>query len=52
MDLIGYMNTINMKHGATDRVYSTDTPESPGAGKIVLEFDLHLLQARCKSLGI
>ncbi len=26
MELIEYVDAINMKHGATDKVYSTDTP--------------------------
>lgn len=51
MDLISYVDTINMKHGATDKVYSTGTPEAKALEKRALEFDLHLLQARCKHLG-
>ena len=51
MDLIGYVDTINMKHGATDRVYSTSTPEAQALEKKALEHDLHLLQARCTHLG-
>ncbi|MEG1720671.1 MAG: FAD-dependent oxidoreductase, partial [Pseudoflavonifractor sp.] len=51
MRLINYVDTINMKHGATDKVYSTDTPEAKALEKKALEFDLHLLQARCKHLG-
>jgi len=51
MDLIDYVDAINMKHGATDQVYSTDTPAARALEKRALEFDLHLLQARCKHLG-
>jgi len=51
MDLIDYVDSINMKHGATDKVYSTDTPEARALEKKALEFDLHLLQARVKHLG-
>ncbi|MPM12959.1 hypothetical protein SDC9_59314 [bioreactor metagenome] len=51
MDLIDYVDSINMEHGATDKVYSTDTPEAKALEKKALEFDLHLLQARVKHLG-
>ena len=48
MELIDYVDSINMKHGATDQVFSTDTPEARILEKKALEHDLHLLQARCK----
>ena len=51
MDLIGYVDEINVRHGATDQVYSTDTPEARALAKKALEFDLHLLQAKVKHLG-
>ena len=51
MDLIDYVDSINMKHGATDQVFSTETPEARALEKKALEYDLHLLQARCKHLG-
>ena len=51
MDLIDYVDSINMKHGATDKVFSTDTPAAQALEKRALEYDLHLLQARCKHLG-
>ena len=51
MDLIDYVDSINMKHGATDEVFSTDTPAARALEKRALEHDLHLLQARCKHLG-
>ena len=51
MSLIDYVDSINMKHGATDRVFSTETPEARALEKKALEHDLHLLQARCKHLG-
>ena len=51
MALIDYVDSINMKHGATDKVFSTDTPAARALEKKALEFDLHLLQARCKHLG-
>lgn len=51
MELIDYVDSINMAHGATDQVYSTDTPAALALQKRALEFDLHLLQARVKHLG-
>ena len=51
MRLIDYVDSINMKHGATDKVFSTDTPAARALEKRALEHDLHLLQARCKHLG-
>ena len=51
MSLIDYVDALNVKHGATTEVYSTSTPEAKALEKKALEFDLHLLQARCKHLG-
>ena len=51
MDLIDYVDALNVKHGATTEVYSTATPEARALERRALEFDLHLLQARCKHLG-
>ena len=51
MELIDYVDSINMKHGATDQVFSTETPAAQALEKKALEYDLHLLQARCKHLG-
>ena len=51
MDLIDYVDTINVQHGATTEVFSTSTPEARALEKRALEHDLHLLQARCKHLG-
>ena len=51
MELIEYVDVINRKHGATDQVYSTDTPAARALKKRALEFDLHLLQAKVKHLG-
>jgi hypothetical protein len=51
MELIDYVDDLNVKHGATTEVYSTSTPEAKALEKKALEFDLHLLQARCKHLG-
>ena len=51
MELIDYVDSINVKHGATTEVYSTATPAAKALEKRALEHDLHLLQARCKHLG-
>ena len=51
MDLIGYVDSINVAHGATEELYSTDTPAARALEKKALEFDLHLLQAKVKHLG-
>ena len=37
--------------GATEELYSTDTPAARALEKKALEFDLHLLQAKVKHLG-
>ena len=51
MDLISYVDKINVDHGATTGLFSTDTPAARALEKKALEFDLHLLQAKCKHLG-
>ena len=51
MELIDYVDEINVRHGATEEIYSTQTPQAKALAKKALEFDLHLLQARCKHLG-
>jgi len=51
MELIDYVDSINVQHGATDQVFSTETPAARDLCRRALEFDLHLLQARCKHLG-
>ena len=51
MELIEYVDSINVAHGATEKVYSTDSPAARELEKRALEHDLHLLQARCKHLG-
>ncbi|MFR4561018.1 MAG: NAD(P)/FAD-dependent oxidoreductase [Flavonifractor plautii] len=40
-----------MAHGATEQVFSTETAEARAPARRALEYDLHLLQARCKHLG-
>ena len=51
MELIEYVDTINVHHGATTQVYSTQTAEARALERKALAHDLHLLQARCKHLG-
>ena len=51
MDLIDYVDEINVAHGATREVFSTQTPAAQALRRRALEFDLHLLQARVKHLG-
>ena len=51
MELIEYVDAINVAHGATEEVYSTETAEAKALSRRALGYDLHLLQARCKHLG-
>ena len=51
MDLIDYVDQINTAHGATQEVFSTETPAAQALRKKALEHDLHLLSARVKHLG-
>ncbi len=51
MELIDYVDSVNVLHGATTEVYSTATPEARQLERLALAHDLHLLQARCKHLG-
>ncbi len=51
MDLIHYVDSVNVHFGATEKVYSTSTPEALALEREALKYDLHLLQAKCKHLG-
>lgn len=51
MNLIEYVDTVNMDFGATAVRYSTYTPEARALAKKALESDLHLLGAEVKHLG-
>lgn len=51
MELIDYVDSINVEHGATTEIFSTDTPEAKAIEVKALQNDLHLLGARCKHLG-
>ncbi|MDO4282979.1 MAG: NAD(P)/FAD-dependent oxidoreductase [Clostridia bacterium] len=51
MELIEYVDRINVKFGACEEMYSTDTPVARSIEKKAIENDLHLLHARVKHLG-
>jgi uncharacterized FAD-dependent dehydrogenase len=51
MDLLSYVDNINVVFGATNQRYSTNTKEAGEIAKKALENDLHLLQASVKHLG-
>jgi len=51
MDLLDYVDKINVNFGATEKKYSTNTKEADLIAKKALENDLHLLQASVKHLG-
>ena len=42
MELIHYVDDVNVAHGATTSYFSTTTPEAQALAKKALEFDLHL----------
>ena len=48
MDLINYVDKINMKHGAPAKVFTT---KGSDIGKRALAYDLHLLAASVRHLG-
>ncbi len=48
MDLIEYVDKINMKHGAPAQVYTT---QGSDIGRRALAYDLHLLSASVRHLG-
>ena len=51
MELINYVDSVNVSFGATEVVYSTESEEALKLEKRALENDLHLLQAKVKHLG-
>ncbi len=51
MELIHYVDSVNVGFGATEVVYSTQSAEATALEKRALENDLHLLQAKVKHLG-
>ena len=51
MDLIEYVDSVNVAFGATKVRYSTGSPEALELEKDALKYDLHLLKAQVKHLG-
>ncbi len=51
MELIEYVDSINVKFGATEKTYSTSTPRAQEIEKIALQNDLHILHGSVKHLG-
>jgi uncharacterized FAD-dependent dehydrogenase len=51
MELINYVDDINVKFGATEETFSTRTESALKIEKLALENDLHLLHAKVKHLG-
>ena len=51
MDLINYVDTVNVSFGATEETYSSSSEAAQVLEKKALENDLHLLQAKVKHLG-
>ena len=51
MQLIEYIDDINIKFGATDQRFSTETNQAREISRVALGHDLHLLSASVKHLG-
>lgn len=51
MELIEYVDSINMRFGATDQRFTTASKAAQELEREALKYDLHLLQASCKHLG-
>ncbi|MBQ1756725.1 MAG: NAD(P)/FAD-dependent oxidoreductase [Erysipelotrichaceae bacterium] len=51
MDLIEHVDTINVRFGATEERFTTNSDEARKLKKLALQNDLHLLNASCKHLG-
>ena len=51
LELIEYVDKINMQFGATDKLYSTETEGAKEIEREALKYDLHLLHAKVKHLG-
>jgi len=48
LDLIDYVDQINLRHGAPTKVFST---KNSSLGQKALAYDLHLLDAQVRHLG-
>ena len=51
MDLIEYVDSVNVSFGATTERFSTGSPAALELEKEALKYDLHLLKAQVKHLG-
>lgn len=51
MELIEYVDDVNMHFGATDKRFSTETARAKEISRTALGYDLHLLSASVKHLG-
>ncbi|MBR7063111.1 MAG: NAD(P)/FAD-dependent oxidoreductase, partial [Clostridia bacterium] len=51
MDLIEYVDSVNVSFGATTERFSTASPQALELEKDALKYDLHLLKAQVKHLG-
>jgi uncharacterized FAD-dependent dehydrogenase len=51
MDLIEYVDSVNVEFGATLQRFSTNSPEAREIARKALSHDLHLLEASVKHLG-
>ncbi len=51
LSLINYVDSINVKFGATKQVYSTNNKKARDFSKKALQHGLHLLNAKVKHLG-
>ncbi|NLB78255.1 MAG: NAD(P)/FAD-dependent oxidoreductase [Clostridiaceae bacterium] len=51
MELIEYVDTINVGFGATLKRFSTNSPEAREISRKALSYDLHLLEAEVKHFG-
>lgn len=50
-ELIDYVDSVNVKFGATEETFSTSTKEAKEIERLALQNDLHLLHAKVKHLG-
>ncbi|HOK43337.1 MAG TPA: NAD(P)/FAD-dependent oxidoreductase [Thermoclostridium caenicola] len=51
MELIEYVDSINVRFGATTKRFSTNSPAAHEISRKALSYDLHLLDAEVKHLG-
>lgn len=51
MQLIEYVDSVNVKFGATEKRFSTETDEAREIARTALGYDLHLLSSSIKHLG-